>query len=401
MKITSLAFLFLLSGNSLAQQRLSLADAIQQGLNRRPELKAAAARTRASESLRRQAALYSNPRLTFQTENLRTTDFNFSQDADTFLYATQIVETSGRRGARIDLARSMAERTRLEGQQLRRDVALQVAHAYWSVAAAEATSQLYEENSEYFQQIVDYHEARLREGKVAEVDVIRVRLEGQRLAAARDNARLDAEKARLELARSIGAGSYDWQLTEDLNRLEAPRAVTGDPIAARVESKLAAQSILAARGALKLEQANGRPDLDLIAGYKRTQGLNTALAGLELNLPLFNRNQGATAAAQANVLAAEHDEESSQMLLRSELEVARREYELRRKQVESSFRPLQNQAVEISNISRAAYKEGGIDLLRLIDAERLRIEAEISLIRSLSEYHQSVAALERAEGVEP
>ena len=34
-------------------------------------------------------------------------------------------------------------------------------------------------------------------------------------------------------------------------------------------------------------------------------------------------------------------------------------------------------------------------------AERLRVDAQISLVRALNEYHQSVTALERAEGVEP
>ena len=167
-----------------------------------------------------------NPRLIFQSENLRTTNFNYGQNADTFLYASPAIETSGRRGARIDLAKSAAGRMRLEEQQLRRDVALQVAQAYWNAVTTEAVFTRYKENAEYFRQIVEYHEARLREGKAAEVDVIRVRLEGQRLAAAADNAKLDAEKARLELARNIGSGSYDWQLTEDLTRLESPAQST-------------------------------------------------------------------------------------------------------------------------------------------------------------------------------
>jgi outer membrane protein, heavy metal efflux system len=69
--------------------------------------------------------------------------------------------------------------------------------------------------------------------------------------------------------------------------------------------------------------------------------------------------------------------------------------------VEHIFRPLRDQAVEISDISRAAYREGGLDLLRLLDAERLRVDAQISLVRALNEFHRSVTALERAEGVQP
>ena len=60
-----------------------------------------------------------------------------------------------------------------------------------------------------------------------------------------------------------------------------------------------------------------------------------------------------------------------------------------------------DQAVEISNISRAAYNEGGLDLLRLLDAERVRIEAEVSWVQALESYHQSVVSLDYAEGVQP
>src|SRR5437660_10784878 len=138
--MTTIGFvLFLmLAGNCAAQQSLSLAEAIQHALNHRPELKAAAAHTKASESLARQAGVFPNPRLIFQSENLRTTNFDFGRDADTFLYASQVVETSGRRGARIDFARSMAERTRLEEQQIRLDIALKVSQAYWNAIATDA-----------------------------------------------------------------------------------------------------------------------------------------------------------------------------------------------------------------------------------------------------------------------
>jgi outer membrane protein, heavy metal efflux system len=84
----------------------------------------------------------------------------------------------------------------------------------------------------------------------------------------------------------------------------------------------------------------------------------------------------------------------------SELAIAKREYEMRRDQYNQTFRPLRDQAVQISDISRAAYREGGLDLVRLLDAERLRIEAEISRVAALARYHLSVVALEYAEGVE-
>jgi outer membrane protein, heavy metal efflux system len=156
-----------------------------------------------------------------------------------------------------------------------------------------------------------------------------------------------------------------------------------------------------ARANLGLEKAVGRPDLDALFGYKRTSGLNTAVVGLQLNLPIFDRNQGARSAAQAETLAAQRTLEAINLRLDSEAALARKEYEARLRQARDIFTPLHQQAEQISDISRAAYREQGLDLLRLLDAERFRVEAQLAWLRALTDYHKSVVNLERAEGVEP
>ncbi|MBI3645913.1 MAG: TolC family protein [Acidobacteriales bacterium] len=399
----AIAAMILLPSLCAGQIPLGLDQAIAIALSQRPELKAAAARIESAEQLRRQSGLFPNPRFIFQSENIRASDFNYGQDADTFAYASQVIETSGRRKNRIAVAQGAANRSELEAQLGRRDIAEMVRDVYWSALAAEVTRSLYDENLQFFDQILQYHEARLKEGKVAEVDVLRVRLESGRLRAAADNARLDAERAQLELARELGTPSGGpWKLTEDIGQLETPRTAQkssiGEP---RPEGRLAELAVAQAHSVLGLERANGRPDLDALFGYKRTGGLNTAIAGLQFNIPIFNRNQGARAAAAANVRAAEQDLAATHAVLETDLSLARKQYGARREQVESIFRPLRDQAVEISDISRAAYREGGLDLLRLLDAERLRVDAQISLVRALNEFHRSVTALERAEGVQP
>ena len=62
---------------------------------------------------------------------------------------------------------------------------------------------------------------------------------------------------------------------------------------------------------------------------------------------------------------------------------------------------MREQADETSRIALGAYREGGADLLRLLDAERVRIDIELLYLRTLAEYRQSMVALEAAMGVEP
>jgi outer membrane protein TolC len=150
-----------------------------------------------------------------------------------------------------------------------------------------------------------------------------------------------------------------------------------------------------------------RPDLEVIFGYKRTQlpntnfASNTAVAGFLVSLPLLNRNQGTRAASQADVRRQQQLLADTEMGVRAEFETARQEFELRQSELIETLQPLREHAVSISQISQSAYAQGGGDLVRLIDAQRARIDAELAWVQGMVEYQQSFANLEAAEGVVP
>jgi outer membrane protein, heavy metal efflux system len=217
------------------------------------------------------------------------------------------------------------------------------------------------------------------------------------------NARLDSEKAILILAQEMNAvPNSTWVLSDDLETLEEPRSIpTGsDASSLRTEAQIAQQSIAQAKARTKLERANGGPDFLFTAGYKRDINLDSPVAGVQFDLPLFNRNQGAVEASRADEDAASETYQATRNRLAAELTLARREYEMRREQYLQVFKPLRNQAIEISDISRSAYQAGGLDLLRLLDSERVRVDAELSYVRALEGFHLSVAALNYAEGTD-
>jgi outer membrane protein TolC len=279
-----------------------------------------------------------------------------------------------------------------------------VRQTYWAAQGAQFLAKLYQEDSNYFRQIIAYHEARFHEGRLAEVDLLRVRLERERVHAAEARAQLESERSMLDLEREMASPDRtDWNLTEPFEVLDPPTPAQpgADPVLSRVEGQAAHLAIDEARANLKLQKAGGRPDLEVFAGYKRNLGDDTALVGLQWNLPIFDRNQGAVAAAGADNRAAEEDYVAVRQRLSAQLSIAQREYDMAREQYLQTFKPLRDQAVEISDISRAAYNEGGLDLVRLLDAERVRIEAEVSWVQALQSYHQSVVALEYSEGVQP
>jgi outer membrane protein TolC len=387
-----------------AQTPLSAKDAVAYALAHRPEVQAAADRATAAQQLRAQAGMIPNPRIYLQSEDLRASNFDFGQQSETYAYASETLETSGRRGGRMAVAGEAAKSAEIATAQVRSRIALQVRQAYAAVQSAQLMQKLYAQNDEYFKQIIAYHEARFHEGKLAEVDLLRVRIEGARVHAAAARAELDAERAAIELNREMGAAEdASWTLADDFETLEAPAAIPAgaDPALLRPEGQAVQQAMAQAAANVRLQKALGRPDMDFLAGYKRDTGLNTAYAGLQFNLPLFDRNQNAAAAAQTNTRAAAEDFAAVRRELSAEAKLAERDFEFERDEYEKTFKPLKDQAVEVSNITRAAYQEGGMDLVRLLDAERVRVDAEVEWAQALEGYHRSVAALEYAEGIEP
>jgi cobalt-zinc-cadmium efflux system outer membrane protein len=381
------------------QERLSLRQAIDAALRTHPQLAAGSARTLAAEQLRRQAALLPNPRFIFQMENIRS-GFDPGHDADTFAYVSQLIELPGRRSARIGGAAAGAERAASEARLLQVQLVQQIKNAYWTAAAAQRVHELLRQNLDSFQQVLEYHEHRFREGMIAESDLLRVRVESERLQVAVVQAEVTMTRSAIELLRAMGRTDFSAVLLTDPLEPSGTEVISADTTSA-LETRPDIQAFRAAldraQSELQLQRALGRPDFDVFGGVKRTGGLNTAVVALQFNVPLFNRNQGNVSAMEAEVSAARADLNFVEARVRAELEAAQAEYDIRRR-VTNELRNLREHAVDSAAIALAAYQEGGIDLLRLLDSQRVRIESEILYVTSLSEYQRSVANLEAAMG---
>jgi outer membrane protein TolC len=385
------------------QNALSMADAVSLALSTRHQLQAAHERLTASQQLESQAKLLPNPRLYLQSEDLRASNFSFSRDSETYAYFSELIETSGKRQARTGAAAQDVNLNRAAADVVRARVAAGVRHAYWAAQSTALLAKLYDEHAEYYRQLIAYHQARFNEGKLAEVDFLRIKLEGERVQASAAEMQLTSEHAMLQLASEMGLPEGNWKLTEPFEELEQPKPLpqAAEQASLRPEAAEARFALESARANTSLQKSLGRPDVELLGGYKANLGENTAIVGLQMNLPLFNRNQGAVGAAVGNAHAAEQDYAVVSLQLSTELKLAQRDYEFRQNAYQKTFLPLHARAIEISDITRAAYREGGMDLVRLLDAEQLRVDADLSWVNALENYHQSVVSLEYAEGVQP
>ncbi len=234
------------------------------------------------------------------------------------------------------------------------------------------------------------------------------RRESERLQIDANLAAIEAARSRVELQRQMGQAEFpELLLTETLDSNESPISPLDiqQVLEQRLEIRVAKAALEQAQAKAKFEDVYARPDLSILFGYKRTQlvdtntGTNTALAGVQITLPFTDRNQGNRAVAAAEV----HRQE--QLLMQAEAEVradyfgARLEYDLRRHEVVDTLQPLREHGATISDIAQQAYQQGGTDLLRLLDAQRARLDAELTWVKSMVQYQQSIVSLQAAEGV--
>jgi cobalt-zinc-cadmium efflux system outer membrane protein len=403
-----LAFLALLLPLSLfSQQPLTLATAIREAIEKHPLLAAADGRVSTAQGLLEQAALKPNPRLTLQLENLRggwQSPYRPLTDNDHFIYITQTLETARKRERRTGLATANKELAAIARDILAQRIAAQVREAFWSAAGAARIAAVYNETLTNFAQTVAYHEVRVKEGNMAEADLIRIKLENERLRLAASGATLAAEKAVINLQREMGRTVFEdnLKIADTLDdKAEIPAENVDEALNRRAEVRLARQGIAAASANEQLQTALARPDLDLSAGYKRTNGYDGLLAYLNMDLPWRNKNQGNIAAAAAEVRVARSNVAAAEALVRAEIRAAYSAYRLRQSQIAGMLTALSQHARDTARIAQAAYREGGADLLRLLDAERVRLETELLRVQAQTEMRLSESAVDTAMGVMP
>jgi outer membrane protein, heavy metal efflux system len=404
-----LALIFLVPPLCRAQSTLSLQEAVNKALESRASLKAEAERVSIAQGLERQAGLIANPELLFENQNLRPGQ-TYTRDVDMYASLTQPLDVLGKRKQRIAVAEEGVGRTQAGYELTRWQIMQRVRLSYWEARGAQEKRDLLKATVENFQKIIDYQSAQLSVGAISEQDLLRVRLEGERLKIAANLAVIEAMRARVQLLKEMGQIDFsEVVLTEplDANTLAIEPIDIRQVLTQRIEMKVANAAVEEAQAKSRLQDVSARPDLNILYGYKRTQlvdstsGVNTATAGLQITLPITDRNQGNRAAASAEVRRQQQLLAATEAEVRADYFGALQEYQLRHIEVVETLQPLREHARTISEITQAAYAQGGMDLLRLLDAERARLDAELAYVQGMTEYQQGISNLQAAEGVAP
>ncbi len=355
------------------------------------------------------ARLFPNPLVSVGTLSSYTQGRTLSNSGQLFTQVAQLFELAGKRGYRIESAGFGTQSAEAAFEDAVRQLGFTVKDTYYRVQLAQRRLVLAEENRDRFSRILAINTIRFNKGYIAEVDLIRIRLQVVDFHSQVIQSLQEAESARGDLRQLLRLSPKTvLELTTDLDF----RRIDPDIETLRVTALNARPDIRAKRftfsqreSDLKLAKAYRIPDVTIGAGYAiqgsrgpDNPGQFALSAGIPL--PLFNRNQGGILQAEVALQSAEAEVNKTVNLVENEVEVAYRNLLQSRRLVEAYVGGVLEDARSTLTIVDRAYERGGATILDLLDAARTSRTIQQNYIEALFNYQHNLFQLESAVGQE-
>jgi cobalt-zinc-cadmium efflux system outer membrane protein len=355
------------------------------------------------------AALFPNPYATIGTVASFTQGRTLSNSGALSGQIQQLFELAGKRGYRIESAGYGSQSAEAAFEDAVRQLGFTVKDTYYRTQLAQRRLTLAEENRDRFARILDINTIRFKKGYIAEVDLIRIRLQMVDFQSQVIQSLQEGETARGDLRQLLRLSpKTTLELTTDLDfrRIDPDigklRAVALD---LRPDIKARRFTYSQRESDLKLAKAYRIPDVTIGAGYaiQGPQGPDNPqqwALNLGVPLPLFNRNQGGIRQAEVSLQTAEADLNKTVNLVENEVEVAYRNLLQSRRLVEAYVGGVLEDARSTFTIVERAYERGGATILDLLDAARTSRMIQQNYIEALFNYQHQLFQLESAVGQE-
>lgn len=380
---------------------ITLDAAIRRVLTNSPDLSAAAEAVRAREGDARQASLWPNPELIGEAENFGGTgDQQSFETAEYTVSFAQPIDVSGkirRRSTAADYERRLSgwdyETTRL-------DLITSTRKAYADLVAAQRNVELTKELARLAGDLAAAVGARVQAGKVSPVEATRVEVVKSAARAEALRAEQELSTARAALAALWGdAGSpVGWATEESQADAGMPPSSILEPLLAGAPEAARWSDEIALREAeFDLARATAFPDVTASLGARRFAENDdyAFVAGLSVPLPVFDRNQGAIAAATSRRTEAERRRAAFLARQRADFQAA---YDAVRR-AEISVRSLEDRIIpsaqSVFTATTTGYQAGKFSLIDLLDAQRTLFEAQVQDVEARAALTKARADLER------
>jgi cobalt-zinc-cadmium efflux system outer membrane protein len=314
-----------------------------------------------------------------------------------------LFERGKKRQHRLQAAKDQTAVTRSQVSDDERQLIFNVAQQFDAALLAKSTLEFAEQNLDSFRQTVEISDRRYKAGDMSQGDLLKIKLQMFQFESDLAAARLAKSQALVSLRQQLGfesvpdnfdvEGELDYQpIKGSVEDLEALALRT------RPDLQAAQLGVVSARSQEALAKANGKRDLNASFAYTHTAGISSGAFFFNIDLPIFDRNQGEIARTRyAITQAQEQQSEAAQQVL---TDVVNAYQSLRMN--EDIIRLYQggyvDQAKESKDISEYSYKRGVASLLDYLDSERTYRANQLAYRQALAGYMTALEQMREAVG---
>jgi cobalt-zinc-cadmium efflux system outer membrane protein len=383
---------------------LSFQQAIILTLKHNPELATYAWTIRSKEIDQIEAGLLLNPEAQIELENFAGSgDIGAFKSAETTVALSQVIELGDKRMKRRQLASTDRDLARWDYEVKRVDLLSQTAVAFADVLGEQEKLTIANEINELADEIYQTVKKRVEAGKVSPLEEIKARVELSKTRLSQMNAERKLIISKQKLVAGWGGTEVTFNrvlgdfynipplpnLTSIVNKLN------NNPDIARWATEISRH-----QSAINLARADTIPDISVSAGLRHLNASDDVAAVASISIPLFifNNKQTGVQRSKVELSRASKEQAVTETRLRSALIVAYQRLSILYQEVTTLKSEILPGAEEAFNAATKIYRLGKLDLLSLLDAQRIYFETRQQYVTALTEYHRVVVAIERLTG---
>jgi outer membrane protein, heavy metal efflux system len=392
-----------------ASVTVSLDDAIQMALRHNHNLLAARTTIQQSEAEEITANLRPNPVILSDWQFLPI--FQPSQFSEDYLDNTAqfdlglsyLFERGKKRQHRLRAARDVTAQTRSLVADSERGLAFSVAGEFINVELAESTLALAQQDLQSFQNTVEIAQARYNAGDIGESDLLKIKLQMLQFQTDVSAAKLARVQGLSDLRQLLGyesiaadydvAGTFDYQPVK--GNVDDFQAMA---LQNRPDLHAAQQGVTAANSQHALQQAIGKRDITGQVSYTHIGYLNDISLFGQMQMPIFDRNQGEIARAAYAITQAQEQERFANGQVMTDVRDAFENLRTNDQVVGLYRSGYLDEAQQSRDISEYAYRHGAASLLDFLDAERSYRATQLAYRQALASYLLATEQLRQAVG---
>jgi len=395
---------------------VGLEEAIGRALEREPSLQAERTNIGVARGLRQQAGLRPNP-----TISLERRDEPGGTDNQTSAGIEWPLDLFRRQG-RINLADRELTATEFAVADRERLLAASVRLQYGVAAAAARAVQVADDQVNTARRLLDLVRARIESGATPTLEGDLLDVEWRRLGAERLLAGGRVDVALVTLKQLLGiAPDQSLLLQQTIEELVAEPAIDAAIVtlasSVRADVREAEARVTVAEARAEQSRSEARPEVSVFGSYLRMdagfsqQGVNLAgslervrgrfhylAAGAMVTVPLFNRNQGQIAAAQAQRSSAAARRDAAALAVRAEVAGAQALDLQARRAVGMYADGIITLARHNLDVVRQTFDLGRATVFDVLAEQRRYLEIEQAYTNALREAWEARTALVRALG---